>query len=488
MGSKALKSIKFPGLSDTYVINAVGVHHYTARWDKATASLTRLNDAEGITTTVTNFKHSGSVNANYANPFDDIYPWAGRKLCNVDLDIYYALTSGESIRKAIKAWEGDPDFSYNDADGVWVYTPEFWGKSWDDGTYRYFDVTDAPLGGYVHYPEDIQGRWHGRAVSRTINAASKTVLIPSVGMPAKRLAMSDMHTYAKNAKLTLDNIFTLDGNILLAIVEFASMNLQSAIGSGVSALYRQSSDTIQEAATDSTVVKVLKANAATVVPGAIFDIGTANGGNQVGSYIVVSTATDANDSTLLDVTLNEAVTVTTAHMWSVHGLINVADADIGSMSGYIGTDTKCNVYYRGAVLFGNLWFYILGAYRDSSNKVWLAHDADEADAVDALNTSVHIATNVTLATSEGYIKTLAQLSRSDLISIAPICTAVGNGASASAPVGDYHYINSSAGNTVLLCGGDAGNGSYDGPLYGFWGRAASYSNWIISARPHLKSP
>ncbi len=486
MGSKALKSIKFPGLSDTYVINAVGVHHYTARWDKATASLTRLNDAEGITTTVTNFKHSGSVNANYSNPFDNIYPWAGRKLCNIDIDVYYGLSSGDSIRKAVKAWEGDPDFSYDDADGVWVYTPEFWGKSWDDGTYRYFDVTDAPLGGYVHYEEDIMGRWHGRSVSRQIDGTEKTVLIPSVGMPAKRIAMSTMHGYAKNAKMTVDDIFTLDGNILLAIVEFASMNLQSAIGSGVSSLYRQSSDTIQEAATASTVVKVLKANAGTVIPGAIFDIGTSNGGVEVGSYIVVSTATDASDSTLLDVTLNEAVTVTTAHFWSVHGLSNVADADIGSKSGYIGPDGQSNVYYRGAVIYGNLWFYILGAYRDSSNKVWLAHDRAEADAADALNTGVHIDTGITLATTGGYIQTLAQLSRSDLISIAPICTAVGG--SASAPVGDYHYINATAGNTILLCGGHATNGTHDGPLCGYWNTAASYAYWNISARPHLKSP
>ncbi len=476
-----------------YTTSAINrARHYTARWNKTNAAMTRLNDAAHITTTVTNFCHRGSVNPNYNNPFDKIYPWSGRKLCNIDIDAYRALTEGQSITRAVKAWEGDTDFSYTDVNGVWVYTPEFWGKSWDETVgsteYRYFDVADKPCGGYVHYQERIEGRWHGRTQTVNIGGTDKTCLIPSVGMPAKSIAMSTLHTYAKNWGATLDSIFSIDANDLLMIVEFATMNSQSAIGSGVDSMYRQSSDLISAAATESTVVKVSKsAGSAFCIPGAIFDIGTANGGTQVGSFLVVSAVTDPDDSTLLDVTLNAPVTVTTSNYWSVHGMGNAADAEIGSQSGYIGTNGKSIAYYRGEELFGNMFFYILGAYRQTGTQhVFIAHDDNEADAADALNASLHIDTGIALSTTEGYVKKLGILSRSGLLCCPPFCTE--KGGDSSNPVGDYYYINASAGNTVLFRGGNANGGAGDGAFCGSWGIAASHSGWSFAARPRLKNP
>lgn len=466
--------------------------HYGARWNKTQAQMTRLYDAASFPTDITNFAHRGSVNPNYNNPFDKIYPWSGRKLCNIDIDAYRALTEGQSITRAVKAWEGDTDFSYTDVNGVWVYTPEFWGKSWDETVgsteYRYFDVADKPCGGYVHYQERIEGRWHGRTQTVNIGGTDKTCLIPSVGMPAKSIAMSTLHTYANNWGATLDSIFSIDANDLLMIVEFATMNSQSAIGSGVGSMYRQSSDLISAAATESTVVKVSKsAGSAFCIPGAIFDIGTTNGDTQVGSFLVVSAVTDPDDSTLLDVTLNAPVTVTTSNYWSVHGMGNAADAEIGSQSGYIGINGKSIAYYRGEELFGNMFFYILGAYRQTGTQhVFIAHDDNEADAADALNASLHIDTGIALSTTGGYVKKLGILSRSGLLCCPPFCTEKG-GDSAN-PVGDYYYINASAGNTVLIRGGYASIGAYGGAFYGDWYRAASYSNWLCAARPRLKNP
>lgn len=154
------------------------VRHYGARWNKRQAQMTRLHDAASFPTAITNFAHRGSVNANYSNPFDNIYPWAGIKLCNISIDLYRNLAAGDSITKCVTAWEGDVDFSYNDANGVWRYRPEFWGKSWEDDTYRYFDVSEKAIGSYVHYPEAIVGRWHGRKENRTIGGEEKGCLIP----------------------------------------------------------------------------------------------------------------------------------------------------------------------------------------------------------------------------------------------------------------------------------------------------------------------
>ena len=464
--------------------------HYTARWDKVNAAMVRLNDAASFSTDVTNFAYRGSVNANYSNPFDNIYPWSGIKLCNISIDLYRNLVAGDSITKCVTAWEGDANFSYNDANGVWRYRPEFWGKSWEDDTYRYFDVTDQNVHGsnYVHYPEAIVGRWHGRNETLTIGGAEKTCLVPSVGMPAKRIAMSTLHTYAKNYGATIDSIYSIDADTLLCIVEFATMNTQNAIGEGVSDLYRQSSDLIQEDVTNSTTVKVLaEAGSTCCIPGAIFDIGTSNGGNQVGSFTVVSATPNVVDAQYLDVTLDRAVTATTTNYWSVHGLVNVADEAIGSKSGYIGENGKSIAYYRGEELFGNMFFYILGAYRQTGTQhVFIAHDDNEADAADALNASLHIDTGIALSTTEGYVKKLGILSRSGLLCCPPFCTE--KGGNPANPVGDYYYSNASAGNTVLICGGLASDGVGDGAFYGLWGEAASSSNWNYAARPRLKNP
>ncbi len=475
-----------------YVAQAIAtlpnVRHYGARWNKSQAKMTRLFDAASFTTTTTNFGHFGSANANYENPFDNIYPWSGIRLCNIDIDRYRALAPGDSLTKCVKAWEGDLDFSYTDANGVWRYRPAFYGKSWEDDTYRYFDVSEMNMGSYVHYPEAIVGRWHGRTATLTIDAAQKTCLLPTIGRPGVNIAMSTLHTYAKNWGATLDSIYSIDADVLLLIVEYADMNTQRAIGSGVMSMYRQSADHISEAATNSTVVKVLASAAqAYCIPGAIFDIGTSDGGKQVGSYTVVSATPNIGDAQYLDVTLDSATTVTEANFWSVHGIANAADEAIGSKSGYIGTNGKCSAYYRGIVLFGNMWLYTLGAYENKDDKhIYIANDDADADAYDALNTAVHMDTGLVLPTSGGYTKKLGMLARSGLLSIPVFCTETGG--DSTNPTGDYFYNGNYNYHTVLLRGGDANSGSRDGAFYGRWDTAASSSYWLSAARPRLKNP
>ncbi|MDD3921242.1 MAG: hypothetical protein PHO41_08750, partial [Eubacteriales bacterium] len=470
---------------------------YTMRWDKALAQGVRLNGAEGITTDISNFCHRGTKNANLSNPFNNIYPWSSINLCNIDIATYMALSAGASVKDCIVSWRGDADFSYTHANGVWRYRPEFWAKWWDEDSYRFFDVSPTDRVGYVHYPEAIEGRWHGRSVTLTIDGTDKVCLIPSPGMPGKLTPMSTLHTYAKNYGASVEDIYLYDANDILMIVEYATMNTQNAVGNGVSSLYRQSSDTIQEAATGSATVKILKANNATVIPGAIFDIGTANGGAQVGSFIVDSIADDPSESTLSIVTLLAAdgtpasVTVTTAHMWSIHGLINLADEDVGADSGYIGTNGQSNAYYRGQVAFGNLWRYVLGAYRQqNTGHIWIANDRDEADAYDALNPSVHEDTDLVLpqgdegAAKEGYIQSLGTANK---LVLPPFCTAVG-GSNAN-PVGDYCWVPAlSAGSTILIAGGRADYGWYCGRFYGNWSYGAGNSYWGCAAVPVLKNP
>lgn len=452
--------------------------------------MVRLNNAAPFPTDVTNFAYRGSVNANYSNPFDNIYPWSGIKLCNISIDLYRSLAAGDSITKCVTAWEGDVDFSYNDTNGVWRYRPEFWGKSWEDDTYRYFDVTDqnVPGSNYVHYPEAIVGRWHGRNETLTIGGAQKTCLVPSVGMPAKRIAMSTLHTYAKNYGATIDSIYSIDADTLLCIVEFATMNTQNAIGEGVSDLYRQSSDLIQEDVTNSTTVKVLaEAGSTCCIPGAIFDIGTSNGGAEVGSFTVVSATPNVVDAQYLDVTLDRAVTATITNYWSVQGLVNVADEGVGSKSGYIGTNGKCNAYYRGIVMFGNRWTCILGAYQGANDRhIWIANSDAEADNYDALDITVHYDTGLVLAKSIGYTKNLGLPSRRGLLSIPAFC--VETGGNNNSPVGDYFFNDVYSYNTILQLGGSAATTLNNGAFCCRWTTTASFGDRFVAARPRLKNP
>lgn len=463
--------------------------HYTARWDKTNSQMLRLNDAEYIPTTTTNFGHFGSVNGSYDNPFDDLYPWSERKLCNIDLETYMGLESGADITDCVTAWEGDPDFSYADEDGVWVYTPPFYGRSYGIGNYVFFDVSDTMTQGAIHYPAQITGRWHGIKEARTIGGESKNILLPKPGMPCKRERIDTIHGYAKNFGGSLVSIYELDPSLLLYLVEYASYEAQGKVGSGVSGLYRESSDKFTAAATESATVQVEynATIAGLVIPGAIFDIGTANGGAQVGSFIVQAAEQDESDATKLNVTLNTEVTVTTDNFWSVHGLSNMADEDIGSKSGYIGTNGKANAYYRGEVLWGNLWQYVLGAYHQkTTNHVWLAANGNEADNYDAINTEVHEDTGIALSADNGWISALAF--PTEKLSAPCFCTVAGASDSGSTnPVGDYFY-NAPASDTILLVGGSAYNGPYGGPFSWNWGYSSAHSYWSCGGRPRLKSP
>lgn len=451
---------------------------YTVRWDMVNAQCTRLNDAADITVDTTNFGHFGAVNGSYYNPFDYIYPWSGRKLCNIDLDLYRALGSGADLKNCVVAWEGDVTFSYDHQYGVWVYTPKFYGKSEIIGNYRYFDVSNQPFDGCLTYEASIVGRWLGADVVLTIDGTSKHCNLPKTGMPMANVTMANQHTYAKNYGATLNDIYAIDAVSLLFIVEYASMNLQTKLGSGVSNLYRTGIHPA-EAVTDSNTLTIAATDAA-FIPGAIVYIGTSNEGMQIARTYVTDVEVSGS-STIL--TLADAVTCTTDHIVSILGLITVADDSIGSKSGYIGTNGKANAYYRGQTFFANKYQYILGAYRQTgSGEVWIAEKGD-SDNYDALDTSKHIDTGVALTETSGYIQTLGVC---DELSFAPFCTEVG-GSSAN-PVGDYCYVPAlTAGNTVLLLGGGASHGTYCG-WYGYWNNTAGTSYWSIGSCPLLKTP
>ena len=136
------------------VLEQAGViRKYGILWDKVMATCTRLWDAAGITTDTSNFGHFGTVNPNYDNPFDSIYPWSERRVCNYDMRVLKTIVAdGYDVLDAVTAWEGEETFSYDPAEGlgVGVYTPEFWYTAYDTAEGRVFGVSGAPIEGWYY--------------------------------------------------------------------------------------------------------------------------------------------------------------------------------------------------------------------------------------------------------------------------------------------------------------------------------------------------
>lgn len=462
--------------------DAALTHRYGIQWDKTNATCTRLYDAVGLTANA----HKGSYNASQVNDFDNLYPWSGRKLCNIDIAEYKRIYEAEGdIDGAISAWEGDPDFSYTGENGaVMVYTPEFWMKASEvDGGVEVI-IADKFLPGYQHVPRYIGGRYYG-----SDDGNGGLTSVAGAAQLADSVSLATLHSRAKANDMTLEDIWTWTADTVLCAVEFATLNSQSAIGDGVSNLYRASSEHPYVAETGATRVIAPADFANVAIVGAIIGFGTTNDRGTTARRIVTSIE-DYTDSSYKIINFSGGtVDVTTDLFISIHGLSNFADAEIGSSSGYIGTNGKANAYYRGRVAHANAFRYILGAYRETgTGNIWIAHDREEADSYDGLDTSVHIDTGFTLpyaddgTNEQGYIQ---ELYFYDKFPLFPFVKSVGG--SSSNPVGDYlwHPARTTV-NTILRAGGPAGNGVQCGRLFGAWNSTSGYAWWSYAALPFLK--
>ena len=458
---------------------------YGFLWDKANAKGTRLYDAAAITLDTTNFGHFGSVNASYENPFDSLHPWRDRKLCNVDVTVYRAaIAAGTDVFESVIAWEGDPDFKLDGTNGfVGVYTPEFWFKSNVVAGGVEYIVSDMPIPGYTKFKATVGARWHGVADGAGITSKP--------GMPIAFETMAAMHTRATSVDMTLDDVWSYCATSLLASVEYATLNHQTALGKGVDSVYVQG---IRPYVDETGVNRVVMtdAQAANFFTGVIIDIGTSDGSMQVARRIVTTIEDYPSDAACAIVNFDgDPVDIATTQYVSAHGVSNLETPEILSASGYIGTNGKSNAFYRGQVHHANLWRYCLGAYRETlTSKIWTAVDPAGAAAVDALNTGVHEDTGFVLPTGAEGIALSGYLSELHLDSGLPLAP-FGKAASGSDanPVGDYLSVPALAtGKTVLLVGGGAAYGLRAGRFRGNWNGGAGSSDWTFGALPFLKTP
>lgn len=471
----------------TSIENISIAHRYGILWDKSNAACTRLYDAVGMTANA----YKGIYNENIVNDFDDRYPWSERRVVNVDLAEYRRIKADDGdIFNSIVAFDGDADFVLDGSNGfVGVYTPEFWVRQEETSECVEIIIADQELPGYIHIPATIGGRYFACSDGNG-GITSRAGAVPlSANMEGTNYTIGKIHSMATAGGMTLDDVYTWAADTILLVVEFATINSQAAIGDGVTNVYRQNAADLPLTAGsgNSVVVPVDCANVA--IPGAIIDFGTSAGHAQTARRAVTAVNAYSADSNYKEIVFDgDPVTYTTATIVQIHGLTNTEDAQVGSKSGYIGTNGKSHAYYRGRIAHANMFRYVLGAYRQGgTDHMWYAKDRERAAAYDALDTAEHIDSGYSLpykedgANFEGYIKTLGLVKKLPLF---PFCTEVGG--TSSNPVGDYCYHPAKmSGNTVALAGGSAPSGSGCGRFYAYWYYGSGVSSWGYAALPFL---
>ena len=465
-----------------------GVKKYIVRWDKSNASCTRLGDAADITTDISHFAHRGSIDPDYSNPFDSLYPWSHRKLCKVDREKYKAIyEAGGNIMDAITLWEDEPGFALGpDVPGMdMVYTPTFWRTCWEDEDYVYVGVADGEVLGWDKRPATVGGRYHAS------KDADGNLTCLAGDVAARYEPMSRLHANARAQHMTLDDIFTWCDDTVLMVVEYATMDTQNAIGQGVCNMSFDAANAnplTGALGTNSVILSSLYLSNA--IPGAVLDIGTNRNGGDVASRVVMS-AEPHTDTKYCVVTFSGApVDISAGYYFAIHGMSNTTDAEIGSKSGFIGTDGRSIAYYRGRIAFGNYCRYVLGAYRAKIGGIWVAGNREEANAVDSLDTSRHTDTERNLPTGNGGVSCRGFMGALHILRTLPLAPFAKNlSINNISPVDDYATVPAlSTGNTVLLAGGYIGTGRQVGRFANTWLYSANHSNFEEAALLFLISP
>ncbi len=463
-------------LEDLARLRAIQGKMYGVVWDKTSSSMRRIFDAEGITTDTTNFVHLGNINSSYNNPFDLIYPWSDCKQCNVDLDLYRALVPGQDIRDCVTAWFGDPDFATDGSNGfVGRYTPEFWYYGFEDTRGKIIVVSDREVDGFIRHRASI--RSHGFAVDDGNNGVTS-----NDGYPMCNVAVSTIHSKATSGGFTLLDVYEYDADVALFMVEFASTDAQSKLGDGCSNYFSNPNFKVTAAATGATTVlaPVSLQSLCFVGGGIVFSSSADSGGH--GDYRTI-TSIESYDSTYCRINFTPSINLTTDMYINVLGKNN--SDSIGNKSGYIGINGKNNAWYRGVILYGNRYQYLLGAARQTgTGHLWLC-PASECDSYDGLDTSAFYDTGIViLSPNSNSWQNVGDYSVAEgkLAAWGPIKTA-------ASVVGDQQYcVPLATGNTAPFVGCAASNGAYCGVLGGRWIYAPSHSWWFSAACLLLRSP
>ena len=445
----------------------------------------RLYDAEGMTAAA----HLGSYDPDLKNDFDDVFLMKARgERINYDI-----------ANRKILAIEGDSNFKLDGTNGdVFVRQIAHWHKReiLSDGR-EIRAIADGPLPGYNYVPERLIPCYLTSAADAGSenNDGTGTLRSVSGARPLTSVSLQNFYTKAQNTGCILMDMNTWADQADMMLIEFATRNIQAAIGNGFSSGTYTNTHTALMAESDTNRVVLTTAQANTYVVGQRISISTAAYGTDVARFrkLLSTTVVDEEQGWSALEFDGDPVTIAVGNYVTGNMMDCGGSNDIVIGSGYIGTNGKAQVKYRGVEdVYGNVFQGLLGVLKVGTHPP-IYYYCDKPDYYGfEINDNWREIARRTDGDPEGYVKEVF----GDMT--APLATSLiaktTTGASSATYWCDYYYrtaipeVPEPSRVCVPFFGGSWNGGSICGPWYGFWFYAPSSSFWFYGARPLVIPP
>ena len=302
--------------------------------------LTRLGDAVGL---VANADKSLTVKSAVVNNFDNIYPWSHMRKC-------IRTATGQLL------YQGEP--GYDVAVGDWlIEVPEMYIKHTRDEVNEDIYIAGYPLRDYVRYPKFYIGRCKTTEIDGVHYSRPST-------FPKVVLGRTDFRTkaLAKGSGWQLADIKARYVLTCLYKVEFANLDSQAVLGSGVTSVRYTEDDISQLEETGVNRIVLLNANAAYYNVGEAISIGTARGSMQGGQYRTILSKNNLGNGTTELVFDGAPINMLTTYKAYEAGQITGKTFSLLASSGSaIGVASRASISYRGIEdIFGNVHEWVDG--------------------------------------------------------------------------------------------------------------------------------
>lgn len=359
------------GMISPAYLPALDMTLFGARWDGSTSPVcTRLGDAVGMAAGAM----IGGTPA--TNNFDGTF--IATKLCNI---------MPGSIEPV--AYEGDPDFALDGSNGnVFVEVPLVYYKRPQVAAGLEAWFSDGPYPGFEPHPlfvrPDGSLREKVYVAAYEVSYDSANDRLQSISGAVLKVSVPRSWYLTKAAILNpaghncyfIENAEWCSYDQMAGMIEFATLNMQAAIGAGLSSLQYNAAHTATVAETSVNRVIVANATAALYEVGQQIDIGTSLGGRQVAmdrTITAINTYDVSNKAIEFD---GAAVSVAVGNiLYNCAQKTGGGDA-LGAHSGRAaGTDGKTCAVRRGVQNpFGNVYKFIANAIRDVDNYMNICRD------------------------------------------------------------------------------------------------------------------
>lgn len=447
----------------------------------SSAVCTRLYEAEGMVANA----HKGSFNQNLRNDFDDVFLMAGMKdTIGYDIEKKKVIASSTDGTLARDGSSGD----------IFKRKPAHYRmrkKLADGSEIRAF--ADGPLPGYEYVPEVLYPVYLASAYDSTAESNNGTGKLRSVRgtVPLTEVSLQNFQTKATNTGCSILDVTHASDLADMMLIEFANRNMQTAIGNGISS-HNYTGYPVQNTGSANYVV-LTNAQAANFNKEycTVTISKTSSGAHDLAWCRKITAITDMGDGNSKIEFDGAAVTlVEGAYAKASKNLLGQADGILVG-SGYIGTDGKSSVCYRGIQdVYGHVFQGLLGLLKlgthppkyyfcDDPTKYAMSVTADYREIGEC---------NID---AEGYVKSVLY---NETAPFATSLIADEVGASSATYWCDYVWRNAkpdaeeSSRLRVPFLGGTWGDGSGGGPWFVSWSYAPSWSAWLYGARLLVTPP